>query len=58
MAHLSKQPGEAAFDAVVLDAVAELAGVGDACRGVGAEREIQARVDQGAIFGEVAATST
>ena len=43
---LSEQPGEAAFDAVVGDAVAELAAVGHAGRGVIAQREVEAGVDQ------------
>ena len=40
-----KQPGKAAFDAVVGDAIAELTGVGDTRRRALAQREVEACVD-------------
>lgn len=49
---LSEQPGEVAFDAVVGDAVAVLAGVGHAGGGAVAEGEVEARVGQSAVLGK------
>jgi hypothetical protein len=40
------------FDRIVGAAIAELPGVGNACRDVGGEIEVKACVDQRAVFGE------